>query len=133
PPSVPPPTTTPAPTQPPAQPTTPPGGSTTSPGSTGSSGGSSEPPPPPPPPPCTVAAGTVTLSNATARASALVQGCGTTDVRLTLAAYRHNATSFELLASATLQPVADGTSLQTLQIPTCSTDIVLIRGFAPAT
>jgi hypothetical protein len=75
----------------------------------------------------------VTISNSTALASALVQGCSSTDLRLTLAAYRHGASSFVLLASATLYPVPDGTPSQVLQIPTCSTDVVLIRGIAPTT
>jgi len=122
------------PSQPPPQPTQPtPPGSSGGNGSGGSSGGSSEPPPPPPTESCTIGSGALTISASTAHASAFVQGCSQTDVRLTLAAYRHDATSFSLLAFATLHPVADGTSSQDLQLPSCATDVVLIRGLAPAT
>ncbi|HEY2776664.1 MAG TPA: hypothetical protein VGI77_02070, partial [Gaiellaceae bacterium] len=83
---------------------------------------------PPPDGPCSIGAGVLTVSNSTAHASAVVQGCSKTDLLLTLAAYRHGGTSFQLLASATLYPVSDGTASQVLQLPSCSTDVVLIRG-----
>jgi hypothetical protein len=75
----------------------------------------------------------LTIAEATAHASALVKGCSKTDLRLTLAAYRHTASSFVLLAAVTLQPVSDGPTSQVLELPACSTDVVLIRGSAPTT
>jgi hypothetical protein len=122
---------TPAPS-PPREPTPTP---TTPPPSSG--GPSSSPPPsePPPPPPgrCVVALGSLTVQGLHAVASTTLAGCVGTDLRLTLAAYKHDGSRFLLLASVTQGSMPNGTSSSILTVPECSTDVVLLRGLAPAT
>jgi hypothetical protein len=128
-PPTPTPTPTPAPT--PAPPRTPPPTPAVPPPSSG--GPSPAPPPSEPPPParCVVALGSLTVQGPLAVASTTLAGCTGTDLRLTLAAYKHDGSHFVLVASATRESMPNGTSSSTLALPECSTDVVLLRGLAP--
>jgi hypothetical protein len=129
PPEAAPPTPTPTPT--PAPPRTPPPTPAVPPPSSG--GPSPAPPPSEPPPParCVVALGSLTVQGPLAVASTTLAGCTGTDLRLTLAAYKHDGSHFVLVASATRESMPNGTSSSTLALPECSTDVVLLRGLAP--